>query len=335
MVSLEGEKRALYVGYIQEIDDKNQSCIVYVDELFEKRSVSICCMRPLNVNAYEPKKYKSGKGDRKYNTLGLDKRAYNSLNCCSSNNHSNFVFDSCQCLCDAIYKTDNLNQFTNISNFQNPRDSYEIVAFPIQYTANAQNMAANTNNMAANAVENSKNHNSSGQNHGHVVVQPAEKVQQVTVMKNEDKTGNAKHKIHHEQKPIDVPANNNPNQQQLDPQQSSAHGTREHSIEPVQPGPMNQYSYAVRNGTHVYYQQCQLNDQPPSEMVQNQPFFVVPPNAYQAAPVQGYSAHPNHVAAINYVPMPYGQWPGYNPQGMRLFHLDISCANKNFIVSHF
>lgn len=323
MVSLEGEKRPLY-GYIQDIDEPNQLCIVYIDALCEKRSVPIGCMRPLNVSAYEPKKFKGGKDDRKYNTFGIDKRACDSLN--RSSNYSDIVIESCQCrsdFCDVIYKTDNLNQFTNISNFQNPRNSYEIVAYPIQYTANAQNMGANPNNTAANAVKNTKNRNSSGQNHGHVVVQPTENVQQVTIMKNDDKTGHANNKIHHEQKPNDVPVSNNSNQhQQFDQQQSSGHGTRESSIEPAQSVPMNQYSYSVRNGTHVYYPPCEFTDQPPSEMVPNQPFFVVPPN-YSAAPVPGYAPHTNQVAAINYVPMQYGQWPAYNPQGMR-----PSCAIK-------
>lgn len=337
MVSLEGEKRPLY-GYIQDIDEKNQSCIVYIDALCEKRSVSISCMRPLNVKQYERKKFNGGKDDQKYNTFGSDKRAFNSLN--RSSSYSDFVFDSCQCnsdLCDAIYKSDNLNQFTDISNFQNPRDFYEIVAYPIQYTANAQNMGANPNNSAAaNAAKNAKNRNSSGQNHGHVVVQPAEKVQQVTIMKNDDKTGNANQKTHHEQKPTEVPVYNNPNQQQLDQQPSStAHGTtRDPSIEPLQAVPMNQYSYAVRNGTHIYYPPCEYADQQPSEMVPNQQFLVVPPNAYQAAPVQGYAAHPNPVAAINYVPMQYGQWPAYNPQGIKLFYfVSFVCAIKQCKIS--
>lgn len=312
MVSLDGEKRPL-CGYIQDIDEQNQSCIVYIDELCEKRTVSICCMRPLNVNTYESKKYKSGKGgkgDRKYNTFDFNKRAHN----------SDFLFEFRSDHCDAIYKTDNLNQFTNISNFQNPHDSYEIVAYPIQYTANAKNMAANSNNNAsANAVKNTKNRNSSGQNHGHVIVQSAEKVQQLSIMKNDEKNGNAHNKIQHEQRPNDLsPVNNNPIQQhQLDQQPSSG------AIDSVQQMPMNQYSYAVRNGTHVYYPQCEFADQPPSEMVPNQQFFVVPPNAYQAAPVQGYATHPNHVAAINYVPMQYGQWPAYNPQGMSLCYFNF------------
>lgn len=333
MVNLEGEKRPL-IGYIQDIDEKNQSCIVYIDELCEKRSVSICCLCPLNVNAYEPKKYKGGKDVRKYNTFDFDKRAYNSLN--RSSSYSDFVYDSCHCesdLCDAIYKTGNLHQFTNISNFQHPYHPCEIVAYPMQYTANAQNMASNPNTTAANAVKNTKNRHSTGPNHGHVVVvQPSEKVQQVTIMKNEDKTGNANNKIHHDQKPNDAPVNNHQNQQQLDQQQSSVHGQRESSIESVQV-PINQYSFSVRNGTHVYYPPCEYADQTSCEMVQNQPLFVVPPNAYQAAPVQGYAAHPNHVAAINYVPMQYGQWPAYSPQGMRRFYYDFSCCIEQCNIS--
>lgn len=334
MVNLEGENRPLF-GYIQDIDEKNQSCIVYVDELCEKRSVLISCMRPLNVNAYEPKNYKGGKGDRKYNTFAFDKRAYNSLN--RSSSHSDFVFDSCHCesnLCDVIYKPGNLHQFTNISNFQNPYNPYEIVAYPMQYTANAQNMPANPNTTAANAVKNKKNRHSIGQNHGHVdIVHPAEEVQQVKILKNEDKTGNSNNKIHHEQNPNDAPVNNNQNQQQLDQHQSSAHGQRESSIETIQQMPINQYSYAVRNGTHVYYPPCEFADQPPCEMVQNQPVFVVQPqNAYQAAPVQGYAAHPNHVAAINYVPMQYGQWPA---QGMRRFYYDFFLCSKNSLCDIF
>lgn len=315
MVSLEGEKRPLY-GYIQDIDETIQSCIVYIDELCEKRSVPICCMRPLNVIAYEPKQHKGGKGDRKYNTFGVDAREYNSLN--RSQHYSDFVFDSCQCrsdFCDAIYETKDSNRFTDITNFK-PRHSNEIVAIPIQYTSTAQNMAANPNNMASNIVKNSKNRSPPGQNHSHmVVVQPAEKIQQVAIMKNENKSGNANNKSHHEQNPNDAPVNQQHSDQQLP---SNVHGTRESSIEPAHQVPSNHYQY--RGSTQYFYPTYEFGEQAPNDIVPNQQFFTVPPNAYPAAPVHGYAAHPNQmVAAINYVPMQYGQWPAYNAQGLRYF----------------
>lgn len=325
--------------YIQEVDEKTQMSIVYIDDLCEKRSVPNAWLRPPYVASSKQRcnrcvdSYEFGdfnEVDIDIDSCDFGKRRRGPKKFASKDQSESKLISCCDDskLCDnddAICKKDNLEQFTDLSNFQ-PNKSHNIVAYPIEFTSTAKNMTNNSNN-----AKNAKNRNAN-----HTANKAIEQNQQVPLSKAEEDndTQNAmiEPKINEGQMTIAQ------NPQQLAQHPQIVHHTQRHHV--AEHVPVASYHPPVLNqpyGTHYFYNppQYDVAEQSQQEVMVNQPVYTIPPSAYPVQPVHGYGAT-NPMIAYNYVPVQYGQWSsGYNSQGIILALIITSKWHDFITLFHF
>lgn len=334
MVKLNENSDSLLKCHIQEIDEKTESCIVYIEKISEKRSIPMKCLQLLN--ATEPytrrfnqcdSTYDKGYFDECENEKRIDYRSLKQTFATNQNYSESFA--SCEnSFCDAIYKTCDLDSYTNLANFQ-PINRFELIAMPMQYTQ-TPNMSANnnsnsnagnsTNNNSIATAKNAKNRGQNAQNHV-AQQQSNEKNQTQSVSLSKAADGNSYNAKNVQETKQDAPVQTQPHLKFQQTAQGSEHTIEANSPAGNHPNQANYSYYPPTGAPMLQYAYCPATSEYgeqgyyslPAEIPATQGFYTVPSNVYPAASVPTNAYTPIPANQMYPYPMPINAWSSFNP----------------------
>lgn len=305
-------------------------CVVFVEELAEKRSVAYSSLQPMNdakwALSHRLKRHRGNATTTAYELsrkIGLRHHPFHDKKPTTHKKHQRFadidadlfdcteIFDS---RCANVDKLYDFESYTDLSHFQ--PYSFDLVTMPLNTYYRSNNHHHNSSGGGGNA--NSQNQNQKSHRHSPTPQQknprngqqaPNESENQIQLLKREAD----------EEKEFQVMTPTPPVQQSQQPQQS--HDT-EHTVDmSIPPPPRALPMHYGNNGGFVqyYYSNTECVDQNyynnvPAEMMASQPIYQLPAQAYAAAPIQIQATAPYTVApampANQMYPMPMAAgWP--------------------------
>lgn len=291
---------------IKEKESNDDTCVVFIGKLGEKRSVPLASLRPLN--GAEHNIVQSHRADAKLTptNTSIEKYGYGSCNATSPSDEKekldDLVFDY-----DAIYeitKSLDFDSYINLSNFKlTPNNQQEIIAYPMVYS-HSNNMNSNNSSGNTNTGGSKKIRNQNASNLNNVQCDANDKQQHIKTDAEENVYG----KNVHDSKP--------------DLQQKSQTGgyyqSQDQNVDASIPMSQQQMSnYYHQSAAPIYYcptPEYSETNMYSSEMVMPHGVYAVPTHAYQVPPMQPNMYAPMAGGQTSHYPVHVGSWPGYNPQ---------------------
>lgn len=311
--------------YVQDIDTESNTCVVFVEKFSEKRTVFIDSIQMLGEQLRHPKQYhdkgyfdaceSEKRHDQQKMRDGSGERAIEYHSICA---------DSVEI--DAIYKTFDLEAYTNLPNFH-PVQSIQLIALPMQFAPSPNMATLNPNKVQIAQPPNGKSSKSRNSNSQHnenaAPATPNDKPQEIIGLAEKADSEYDGKNIHDNGK-SDTQSNGGGNKFQASSGQETPKADPNVAANNVMP---QQYVYGYNPAMcHPYSYPPQL----PAELQGEPGYYSIPgemqqgyytvPNAYPqatGATHHSYSASPNPMYAV---PV---NWPAYqnsptNQQGMYL-----------------
>lgn len=310
-----------------EEKESNDSYVVFIEKLGEKRSVPLSSLRPLS--GTERELTASHRCDQ-YTKLPYKKynhNKYESLNAhriACKKETNNFSVDY-----DAICKSLDFESYINLSNFDfASNNQQELIAYPMVFTQS--NMSSN-NNSNSNSNGGSKGMKNRGQN--------AQNQSNLSGDLN-DKQANQMSKIDEENSYANIGHDSKVDSQLGSNQSTGYYQHQEQSVDGVpinQPHTTNYYNQGLPP-TVYYCPTSEYNEQNmySSEMVMPNSMYAFP--QYHAPPMQPNMYAPVAGNQSSHYPVQVGGWhAGYNPamnaQGKQIAIIKCHCHSFEFVHS--
>lgn len=293
-------------------------CVVFIEELAEKRSVQHSCLQPMSDSKWVlPHRFKRNRGNAAVTAYDLSRKIslrhpFHDKKPTAYKKHQKFgdidtdLFD---CAKEFDSRCENVDQFydfgsyTDLSHFQ--PYSIDLVAMPL------------------NTYYRSSNHNSGGGgNHGNANTNHNQKSQRQSPVQQQKNARNAQQapkQSEHQVQLLKRDVNEEKDFQVMTPPPNvhQPHGS-EHPVDVSIPPPPIPLQYGNNGGfVHYYYPSTECIDpnyyNVPAEMMASQPMYQVAPQAYAAAPIPIQAAAPYTVAPSmppnQMYSLPVAGWP--------------------------
>lgn len=318
LVKLHESKDQLYKCHIQEMSPNKGPCVVFIEELAEKRSVQHSCFQPMNDAKWVlPQRFKRNRGNASLTAydlsrkIGLRHHPFHDKKSTAYKKHQKFadidakLFDCAKQFdsrCENVDKFYDFDSYTDLSHFQ--PYSIDLVTMPLNtyYRSSNHNSGGGGNHGNANSNQNQKS-----QRHSPVQQQKNARNGQQVPKYSENQAQLLKRDVDEEK---DFQVMTPP------PTVQQPHGT-EHPVDVSIPPPPIPMQYGNNGGfVQYYYPTAECIDpnyyNVPADMMASQPYQVAP-QTYAAAPIPLPAAAPYTVApsmpANQMYSLPMAGWP--------------------------
>lgn len=297
--------------YIQDIDNETNTCVVFVEKFSEKRTVLIDSIHMLGVQHRHPKQYH----DKGYFDACESEKCHDQHKMYGGSGERAIEYHSISSdsdEIDAIYKTFDLEAYTNLTNCH-PVQPIQLIALPMQFASSPNMATLNPNKVQSTQTfsgKSSKSRNSTSQNNEAKPTSANEKSQQTIGVAEKADSEYGGQNIHDSG---ETHSNGNGNKlQPSSPEDTPNADPNVAANNAVTPQCMYGYNPAMMAYGYPQQLSAEVQGEPgyysiPGEIQQG--YYAVPnvyPQAAGSTP-QNYSVSPNSMYAF-----PVSNYPAYN-----------------------